>query len=49
MTTKNLTKKLIDSTFNRTDNPYKIGHCWHCGKKLILKIEEIQKKEEFGK
>ena len=33
----NFPKKLIKHTFNRFDNPKGLGHCWHCGKKLVFK------------
>ncbi len=37
MPRKNIPKKLVKETFNRIDNPYKPGHCWHCGKKIVFK------------
>ena len=30
-------KKLIEATYNRIDNPKGKKNCWHCGKKLIFK------------
>ena len=28
--------KWREAIFYKVGNPYKIGHCWHCGKKLSL-------------
>ena len=47
MPRKNIPKQLIYSTFHRTDNPYKIGHCWHCGKKIKYK-NRGNKKDKNG-
>jgi hypothetical protein len=37
MTRPKFSKKLIEETFNRADNPKGKGLCWHCGKKLTFK------------
>ena len=38
------TKKEVKIIYSRTENPYGIGHCWHCGKKLVFKNRTYGKK-----
>ena len=37
-------KKEANVIFNRLENPYGKGHCWHCGKKLVFKNRTYGKK-----
>ncbi len=47
MPRKNIPKQLVYSTFHRIDNPNRIGHCWHCGKKIKYK-NRGNKKDKKG-
>ena len=40
----NFTKTDATTVYNRLKNPYGIGHCWHCGKKLVFKNRTYGKK-----
>ena len=41
---KKIPKQIIYNTFYRLDNPNRIGHCWHCGKRIYFKNRSSQKK-----
>jgi hypothetical protein len=47
MPRKNIPKQLAYSTFHRTDNPNRIGHCWHCGKKIKFKNRSNNKNKKY--
>ena len=36
MPRKKIPQKLVFKTFHRIDNPHTVGHCWHCGKKIVF-------------
>ena len=35
-------KRLVKDVFNNLNNPYGVGHCWHCGKKIDIKKRRLQ-------
>lgn len=37
MTRPKFNKEIALKIFNKKNNPFKVGYCWHCGKKLVFK------------
>ena len=35
-------KLLVTEVFNNSNNPYGVGHCWHCGRKIDIKKRRLQ-------
>ena len=37
-------KRLVAAVYHNSNNPYGIGYCWHCGRKIEIKKRRIQKR-----
>lgn len=33
---------LVSEVYFRQQNPYKVGHCWHCGKRIFLDKRRVE-------